>query len=65
MKGGPHTARLLAKLIDGWECQEIPIRTAEEPSKCELVRRARELHAEGAITVDEVSPPGDSGANGV
>ena len=35
------------------------------PSICELVRRARELRAEGATTRNEVSPPGDSAANGV
>ena len=35
------------------------------PSICALVRRARELRAEGATTADEVSPPGDAAANGV
>ena len=64
MKGGgdPHAARLLAKWIDGLVCQEVTIRTDGEPSICELVRRARELRAQGATTADEVSPPGDSAA---
>ena len=41
MKGGsdPHAARLLAKWIDGLECQEVTVRTDGEPSICELIRR--------------------------
>ena len=67
MKGGgdPHAARLLAKWIDGVGSREVTIRTDGEPSICELVRRSRELRAEGATTVDEISPPEDSAANGV
>ena len=34
-------------------------------SICELIRRVRELRAEGTTTVDEVSPPGDSAGNGI
>ena len=46
-KGGdPHDARLLAKWIDGLGCQEVTVRTDEEPSICELIRRVRELRAE-------------------
>ena len=63
--GDPHAARLLAKWIDGSGCQEVTIRTDGESSICELVRRVRELRAEGANTADGVSPPGDSAANGV
>ena len=67
MKGGgdPNAARLLAKWIDGLGCQEVTVRTDGEPSNCELIRRVRELRAEGTTTVDEVSPPGDSAANGI
>ena len=67
MKGGgdPHTARLLAKWIDGLGCQEVTVRTDGEPSICELIRRVRELRAEGTTTVDEVSSPGDSAGNGI
>ena len=67
MKGGgdPHAARLLAKWIDGLGCQVVTVRTDGEPSICELVRRVRELRAEGTTTVDEGSPPGDSAANGI
>ena len=36
-----------------------------EPSVCELIRRVRELRAEGTTTVDEVSPPGDPAGNGI
>ena len=36
-----------------------------EPSICELVRRVRELRAEGATTIDEISQAGDFAANGV
>ena len=65
-KGGdPHAARLLAKWIDGLGCQEVTDRTDGEPSICEFIRRVRELRAEGRITVDEVSSPGDSAGNGV
>ena len=41
MKGGgdPHAGRLLAKRIDGLGCQEVTVRTDEEPSICELIRR--------------------------
>ena len=55
MKGGcdPHAARLLTKWVD-----------VLEPGICGLVRRVRELRAEGVTTVDEVSPAGDSAANG-
>ena len=65
MKGGgdPHAARLLAKWIDGLGCQEVTVRTDGEPSVCELIRRVRELRAEGTTTLDEVSPPGYSAAN--
>ena len=63
--GDPHAARLLAKWIDGLACQEVTIRTDKAPSICELARRARELCAEEATTVDEVSSPGEFGANGV
>ena len=67
MKGGGdlHTARLLAKWVDGLGCQEVTVRTDEEPSICEVIRRVRELRAEETTTVDEVSPPGDSAANGI
>ena len=56
--GDPHAARLLAKWIDGTGCH-ITTRTDGEPSICELVRRARGLHADGGTAVDEVSPTGD------
>ena len=64
MKGGgdPHAARLLAKWIDGLGCQEVTVRTGSEPSICELIRRVRELPAEGTTTVDEIS---DSAGNGI
>ena len=67
MKGGgdPHAARLRAKWIDGLGCQEVTVRTDGEPSICELIRRGRELRAEGTSTVDEISPPGDSAGNGI
>ena len=67
VKGGgdPHAARLLAKWIDGLGCQEVPVRTDGEPSICELIRRVRELRAEGTTTVDKVSPPGDSAPTGI
>ena len=67
MKGGgdPHAARLLAKWIDGLGCQQVTVRTDGEPSICELIRRVRELRAEGTTTVDEISPPGDSAGNGI
>ena len=67
LKGGgcPHAARLLAKWIDGLGCQEVTVRTDGEPSICELIRRVRELRAEGTTTVDEISPPGDSAGNGI
>ena len=59
MKGGgdPHTARLLAKWIDGLGSQEVTVRTDGEPSICELIRRFRELREEGPTTVDEVQSP--------
>ena len=64
MEGGdPHAARLLAKWIDGLGCQKVSVRTDGEPSICELIRRVRELRAEGTTTMD-VSPPGDSAGNG-
>ena len=52
MKGGgdPHAARLLAKWIDGVGYQEVTVRTDGEPSICELIRRVRELRAEGTTT---------------
>ena len=52
MKGGgdPHTARFLARWIDGLECHEVTVRTGGEPSICELIRRVRELRAEGTAT---------------
>ena len=67
MKGGgdPHVAHLLAKWIDGLGCQEVTVRTDGEPSICELIRRVRELRAEGMTSVDEISPPGDSASIGV
>ena len=34
-------------------------------SICELIRRFRELRAEGTTTVDEISPPGDSAGSGI
>ena len=64
-RGDPHAARLLAKWIDGLGCREVTVRTDGEPCICELIRRVRELRAEGTTTVDEVSPPGDSAGNGV
>ena len=67
MKGGgdPHAARLLAKWIDGLGCQEVTVRTDGEHSICELIRRVRELRAEGTTTVDEISPPSDSAGNAI
>ena len=67
MKGGGdlHAARLLAKGIDGVGCQEVTDRTDGEPSICELVRRVRQLRAERKTTVDEISHPGDTVANGI
>ena len=67
MKGGsdPHAARLLAKWIDGLGCQEVTVRTDEEPRICELIRRVRELRAEGTTNVDEISPRFDSASNGI
>ena len=67
LKGGgdPHAARLLAKWIDGLGCQEVTVRTDGEPSICELIRRVRELRAEGTTTVAEVNSPGDSASNGI
>ena len=60
MKGGgdPHAARLLVKWIDGLGCQEVTVRTDGEPGICELIRRVRELPAQGTT-----SPPGDSAGN--
>ena len=54
MKGGsdPHAARLLSKWIDELACQEVTVRTDVEPSICELIRRVRELRAEGTTIVD-------------
>ena len=63
--GDPHAARLLAKWSDGLGCQEVIVRTDGEPTICELIRRVRELRAEGTTTVDEISPPGDSASNGI
>ena len=63
--GDPHAARLLAKWIGGLGCQAVTVRTYGEPSICELVGRVRELRAEGTTIVDEISPPGDSAANGI
>ena len=63
--GDPHAARLLAKWIDGLGCQEVTVRSDGESSICELIRRVRELRAEGTTTVDEISPPGDSAGNGI
>ena len=67
MNGGsdPHAACVLAKWIDGLGCQEVTIRTDGAPGICEVVRRVRELRAEGTTTVDEISPPDDSAASGV
>ena len=61
MKGGgdPHAARLLA-----WSAKKSPSKQTES-QVCELIRRVRELRAEGTTTVDEVSPPGDSAGNGI
>ena len=66
-KGGgePPPARLRERWIDDFGRQEVTIRTDGEPSICDLVRRTRELRAGGATTVDEVSPPGGSAANGM
>ena len=61
--GDPHAARFLAKWIDGLGCQEVTVRTDGVPSICELIRRVRELLAEGTTTVDEISPPSDSASN--
>ena len=36
-------------------CQEVTARTDGEPSICELIRRVRELRAEGTTTADEIS----------
>ena len=47
----------LPKWIDGLGCQEVTVRKDGEPSICELIRRVRELRAEGTTTVDEISPP--------
>ena len=55
---------MLAKWIDGLGRQEVTVRTDGEPSICELVRRVHKLRAEGTTT-DEISPPGDSAANGI
>ena len=43
MKGGgyPDAARLLAKRIDGFGCQEVAVRTDGEPSIGELIRCVR------------------------
>ena len=61
--GGPHAACVLAKWMDGLvpgsHCQD------GEPSICELIRCVRELRAEGTTSLDEISPPGDSAANGI
>ena len=67
MKGGgdPNAVRLLAKWIDGLGCQEVTVRTDGEPSICALIRRVRELRAEGTTTVDEISLPCDSAGNGI
>ena len=67
MKGGgdPHAARMLAKWVDGLGCQEVTVSTDGEPNTCELIRRVRELRAEGTTTVDEISLPGDSAGNGI
>ena len=48
-----------------WECQGVTVRTGAEPSICELIRRVRELRAEGTTTVDEISPQGDSAGSGI
>ena len=56
---------MLAKWIDGLGCEEVTVRTGGEPSIGELIRRVRELRAEGTTTVDEISPPGHSAANGI
>ena len=57
---------MLAKWIDGLECQEVTVRTDGEPSICELIRRVRELRAESERTTeDEISPPGDSAGSGI
>ena len=41
------------------------VRTDREPSICELIRRVRELRAEGTTTSDDVRSPGDSAGNGI
>ena len=56
---------MLAKWINRLGCQEVTFRTDGEPSVCELIRRVRELRAEGTTTVDETCAPGDSAANGI
>ena len=67
MKGGgdPHAARLLAKWIDGLECQEVTVVTDGEPSICEFIRRVLEssVRRERPL-VDKISSPGDSAGNG-
>ena len=60
-----HAALLLATWIDGLGCQEFRITTAGEPNIHELVRRVRQLRSEGTTTVDGISPPSDSAANGI
>ena len=57
------TCMLHVCLRSGLGCKEVTVRTDGEPSICELVRRVRELRAEGTTTVDEISPPGDSAGN--
>ena len=50
--------------LAGWDARRSVI-TDGEPCICELIRRVRELRAEGTTTVDEISPPGDSAGNGI
>ena len=47
----------------GWGARKSLSKQTGEPCICELIRRARQLRAEGTTTVDEVSPPG--AANGI
>ena len=51
--------------MDGFGCQKVTVRTDGEPSISELIRRVRELRAEGTTSVDEISLPGDSAGNGI
>ena len=49
----------------GWDARKSLSEQTEGQALCELIRRVRELRAEGTTTVDEISPPGDSAGNGI